>query len=100
MCIRDRGITEESAGLLTRLGLSSQARYRLTDTQGQCYFFTADKGLEGFVDDLTGAEVEVAYLQHSRLMTGLSPVRRMNQLTVMESARERHLRQVFRDYLP
>ncbi|MGN0778114.1 MAG: hypothetical protein ACI4MJ_03120 [Aristaeellaceae bacterium] len=95
-----QSITEESAGLLTRLGLSSRARYRLTDTQGQSYFFTAEKGLEGFVDDLTGAEAEVAYLQHARLMTGLNPVRRASQLTVMDSARERHLRQVFRDYLP
>lgn len=93
-------VTEDAPGLMSRLGLSSRARYCLWDDQGRSYHFTAAKGLTAAFSDLEGAEVEIAWLEHSRLMTGLSPVRRTEQLSVMDSARERHLRLVFRDYLP
>ena len=95
-----QSVTEDTPGLLSRLGLSSRARYYLRDDQGRSYHFTAEKGLTASFSDLEGAEAEIAYLEHSRLMTGISPVRRTEHLSVMGSARERHLRLVFRDYLP
>ena len=95
-----QSVTEDAPGLLSRLGLSSRARYCLRDDQGRSYHFTAEKGLTASFSDLEGAEAEIAYLEHSRLMTGISPVRRTEHLSVMDSARERHLRLVFRDYLP
>ena len=95
-----QSVTEDTPGLLSRLGLSSRARYCLRDDQGRSYHFTAEKGLTASFSDLEGAEAEIACLEHSRLMTGISPVRRTEHLSVMDSARERHLRLVFRDYLP
>ena len=95
-----QSVTEDTPGLLSRLGLSSRARYCLRDDQGRSYHFTAEKGLTASFSDLEGAEAEIACLEHSRLMTGISPVRRTEHLSVMGSARERHLRLVFRDYLP
>ncbi|MGN0746284.1 MAG: hypothetical protein ACI4ML_06405 [Aristaeellaceae bacterium] len=95
-----QGVTEASPGLLSRVGLAARARYCLKDEQGNSYCFTAAKGLASSFGEMEGAEVEVAYLPRSGLMTGLSPVRRAEQLSVMESARERHLRQIFREYLP
>ena len=95
-----QSVTEDTPGLLSRLGLSSRARYCLRDDQGRSYHFTAEKGLTASFSDLEGAEAEIAYLEHSRLMVGISPVRRTEHLSVMDSARERHLRLVFRDYLP
>ena len=95
-----QSVTEDPPGLLSRLGLTSRTRYCLRDDQGRSYHFTAEKGLTAAFSDLEGAEAEIACLEHSRLMTGLSPVRRTEQLSVMDSARERHLRLVFRDYLP
>ena len=95
-----QSLTEDAPGLLSRLGLSSRARYCLQDDQGRSYHFTAEKGLTASFSDLEGAEAEIAYLEHSRLMTGLSPVRRTEHMSVMDSARERHLRLVFREYLP
>ena len=93
-------MTEASPGLLSRVGLAARARYCLKDGQGNSYCFTAEKGLAASFGEMEGAEVEVAYLPRTHLMTGLSPVRRTEQLSVMESARERHLRQIFREYLP
>ncbi|MGN1021631.1 MAG: hypothetical protein ACI4O7_14810 [Aristaeellaceae bacterium] len=93
-------IAEVTPGLLSRLGISARARYRLTDDQGRSYYFTAEKGLAASFSDLEGAEAELACLPHSRLLTGLNPIRRTEQLSVMDSARERHIRQIFHDYLP
>ena len=93
------GIAEVAPGLMSRLGLSTRARYCLTDDQGRSYYFTAEKGLAASFGEVEGAEAELACLPHSRLLTGLNPIRRTEQLSVMDSARERHLRQIFRDYL-
>lgn len=95
-----RSVAVQSPSLLERTGLSNRARYALMDEQGRSYFFTADKGLQQSFSDLEGAEVEIAFLEKSGLLTGINPVRRTEYLSVMESARERHLRQVFKDYLP
>lgn len=95
-----KGVAVQSPSLLERTGLSNRARYALMDEQGRSYFFTADKGLQQSFSDLEGAEVEIAFLEKSGLLTGINPVRRTEYLSVMESARERHLRQVFKDYLP
>lgn len=95
-----RSVAVQSPSLLERTGLSNHARYALMDEQGRSYFFTADKGLQQSFSDLEGAEVEIAFLEKSGLLTGINPVRRTEYLSVMESARERHLRQVFKDYLP
>lgn len=95
-----RSVEAQSPSLLERAGLSNRSRYALTDDQGHHYFFAADKGLTQNFSDLEGTEVEIAYLAKSGLMTGINPVRRTDYLSVMESARERHLRQVFKDYLP
>lgn len=95
-----RSVAVQSPSLLERTGLSNRARYALMDEQGRSYYFTADKGLQQSFSDLEGAEVEIAFLEKSGLLTGINPVRRTEYLSVMESARERHLRQVFKDYLP
>ncbi|MGN0972876.1 MAG: hypothetical protein ACI4OY_13035 [Aristaeellaceae bacterium] len=95
-----QGVAEAAPGLLSRVGLAGRARYCLKDEQGNSYYFTAEKGLAASFGEMEGAEVELAYLPHSHLMAGLSPVRRVEQLSVMDSARERHLRQIFREYLP
>ncbi len=95
-----KGVTVQPASLLALTGLTSKARYALVDDQNRRYFFTADRGLQQSFGDLEGSEVELAFLEKSGLMTGIHPVRRTEYLSVFESARERHLRQVFKDYLP
>lgn len=94
------GVTEQPPSLMSRIGLSAKARYALVDDRNRRYLFTAAKGLQQGFTDLEGAEVEIAFLAASQVMTGIHPVRRTEYLSVMESARERHLRQVFKDYLP
>ena len=95
-----QGVMEDAPSILARLGLSNRTRYRLMDDQGRAYLFTADKGLVQSFGDMEGAEVEIAYLERSHLMTGLHPVRRQEHMSVFDSARERHIRQVFKEYLP
>lgn len=95
-----KGVTVQSPSLLERAGLSNKARYVLLDDQDCQYFFTADKGLQQNFSELENAEVEIAFLERSGLMTGIHPVRRTEYLSVMESARERKLCQVFKSYLP
>lgn len=95
-----KSVELQSPSLLARLGLSAKARYALVDTNDRRYLFTADKGLPQTFADLEGMEVELAFLFKSGLMTGIHPIRRTEYLSVLESARERHLRQVFKDYLP
>ena len=95
-----QGVELQAPSLLARLGLSSRSRYTLVDEQGRRYFFTAAKGLETAFADLQGMEVEIAFLSKSGLMTGIHPVRRTEHMSVFDSARERHLRQVFQEYLP
>ena len=91
---------EQSPSLFTRLGLSAKTRYALQDDQGRQFSFTAARGLQQAFGDLEGMEVEIAFLPQSRLMTGIHPVRRTEHLNVYDSARERHLRQVFKEYIP
>lgn len=98
--IRLQGISTDAPSLLSRLGLSAQAQYILTDETGGTYRFVAEKNLLGSLGDLSGAEMEIAYLERSRLLAGLSPIRAGEFQTVLDSARERQLRQIFRDYLP
>lgn len=95
-----KGVAVQSPSLLERAGLSNKARYALLDDQDRQYFFTADKGLQQNFSELEDAEVEIAFLERSGLMTGIHPVRRTEYLSVMESARERRLCQVFKSYLP
>ena len=95
-----KGVAVQSPSLLERTGLSNKARYALLDDQDRRYFFTADKGLQQNFSELEDAEVEIAFLERSSLMTGIHPVRCTEYLSVMESARERRLCQVFKAYLP
>ncbi len=98
--VRLSGISTDVPSLLARLGLSARARYILTDESGAAYRFTAERELLSTLGDLGGAELEIAFLDRSRLLAGLSPIRAGEFQTVLESARERQLRQIFRDYLP
>ncbi len=94
------GISTDTPSLLSRLGLSARARYILTDESGTAYRFVAERELLSTLGDLGGAELELAFLERSHLLAGLSPIRAGEFQTVLESARERQLRQIFKDYLP